>query len=412
MKKAGLAAVIVGLVFGLYAICDGDVIYLNTGGVVKGKIIERDIDKLVVRTPYGLTTIPADDIDYIEEGGSLKEMYEERLKQIRGNDIDAHYNLGVWLRNVGMFEEAKAEFDRVIKLDPDHPDARCELGYVRKGDKWLTEEEYRTSQGYVRYNNRWIMKEDAEKLEAGYVKYKGEWVKKDELDMLKKGFRRLEGKWVSQEEYNKAKGLVTYGKKWVTPETAEKLKKRDAEREAQKKALEQKKKALSGKLLCWDAQVYTKEDVDEAWLEKFAVRVRSASAYMWKLTEGQAYIATAVITDKHSAGNWWIQNLDQNRVDTGDGRQAYAYCDFRKIVTGGVVDPYTVTHELGHLLWHLPDHYDGSKDKQCIMAGPKGAPKFCQDCLNTMMKKYPKWKFPNEGFGAKPPETIIKIQDQ
>jgi hypothetical protein len=99
-------------------------------------------------------------------------------------------------------------------------------------------------------------------------------------------------------------------------------------------------------------------------------------------------------------------------VDTGDGRQAYAYCDFRKIVTGGVVDPYTVTHELGHLLWHLPDHYDGSKDKQCIMAGPKGAPKWCEDCWVTMLKKYPKWKHPNKDFPAKPPETIIRIQDQ
>jgi len=27
-------------------------------------------------------------------------------------------------------------------------------------------------------------------------------------------------------------------------------------------------------------------------------------------------------------------------------------------------------------------------------------------------KKYPEWKFPNKGFEAKPPETIIKIQDQ
>jgi tetratricopeptide (TPR) repeat protein len=137
MRKALLAAVIAGLVLGLYAVSTGDVIYLNTGGIVKGKIIERDIDKLVVRTPYGLTTIPADDVDYIEEGGSLKEMYEERLKQIREDDVNAHYNLGVWLRNVGMYDEAKNEFQRVLKLDPDHPEARCELGYVRKEGKWL-----------------------------------------------------------------------------------------------------------------------------------------------------------------------------------------------------------------------------------------------------------------------------------
>jgi len=412
MTKSIISLVLIVFVLSLCAICAGDIIYLNTGGVVKGKIINRDIDKVVIRTPYGLTTISEDDIDYIEEGGSLKEMYEERLKQIRDNDVNAHYNLGVWLRNVGMYEEAKKEFEKVVALDSDHPDARCELGYVRKEGKWLTEDEYKISEGYVKYNDRWILKEEAEKLEAGYVRYNDEWVKKDELDMLKKGFRRLEGKWVSEEEYYKAKGLVQFGKKWVTPEQAAKLKKREAELEARKKALEQKKKELEGRVLCWETQVYIKQNVDKAWMEKFATRIRSASAYLWKLTEGQAYIATAVITDKHERGNWWIQNLTENRVDTGDGRQAYAYCDYKKIVTGGTVDPYTVTHELGHLLWKLPDHYDGSKDKQCIMAGPKGGPMFCKDCINTMKTKYPKWKFPNKGFEPKPPETIIKIQDQ
>ena len=412
MIKLKTALLVAGLLLGLCAICPGDIIYLNTGGVVKGKIIQRDLDKVVIRTPHGLTTIPVDDVDYIEEGGSLKEMYKQRLGEIRDDDVNAHHNLGVWLRNVGMYEEAKTEFEKVIKIDPNHDFARCELGYVRKDGKWLTQEEYRLSEGYVKYNNKWVLKEDAEKLEAGYIKYKDEWVKKDELDMLKKGMRRLEGKWVTQDEYNKAKGLVKYGKKWVTPEKAGKLKKRDAEREARRKALEEKKKQLEGRVLCWDAQVYVKVNVDEAWLEKFAVRVRSASAYLWKLTEGQAYIATAVITDKCEKGNWWIQNLEENRVETPDGTKAYAYCDFRKIVTGGTVDPYTVTHELGHLLFKLRDEYDGSKDGKCIMAGPKGAPKWCEDCWANILKKYPKWKHPNKDFPAKPPDTLIKIQNQ
>jgi tetratricopeptide (TPR) repeat protein len=410
MKRIKTALLIAGLVLALYAICAGDIVYLNTGGVVKGKILERDDDKVVVRTPYGLTTIPIDDVEEIEEGGSLKEMYEERLKEIKDSDAGAHYNLGVWLRNVGMYDEAKEEFKKVIKLDSDHQDARCELGYVRKGNKWLTHEEYKKSEGYVKYKDKWVPKEEAEKLKAGYVKYKGEWVKKDELDMLKKGLRRFEGKWVSQEEYNKAKGLVKYKGKWMTPEKVEKLKKRDAEREVRRKALEQKKKQFAGKLLCWDAQIYIKEDADEAWMEKFSARVRSASAYLWKVSEGQAYIATATITDKHNRGNWWVQNFDQNRVEAPGGKRAYAYCDFAKIVTGGTVDPYTVTHELGHLLFRLPDEYE--KKGECIMAGAGGAPKFCPACIEKIKKKYPKWKFPNEGFEPKPPDTIIKIQDQ
>lgn len=408
IKIFTIVLAVAGILLALYAICMGDVVYLNTGGAVKGKIVRRDEDEVVIRTPYGITTIATDDIDYIEEGGPLREMYEERLKQIKDDDADAHYKLGVWLRNVGMYEEAKREFNKVIKLDPDHQYARCELGYVRRGDRWLTEDECRVAEGYVKYKGRWVLKEDAEKLKAGYVRYRGEWVKKKELSMLKKGFRRLEGKWVSQEEYYKSKGYVKYKGRWMTPEKARKLKKREVRRKSKKNTLELIKKKLEGKVLFWDAQVYLKEDVDRAWMEQFAERVvRKVSTRLWKSTEGQAYIATAVITDKSERGNWWVQNLDGKRVNTPDGRRVWGYCDGRRIITGGG-DSWTPLHELGHLLFRLPEC---KLRKGCIVAWSI-APKICPDCLEIVKKKYPKWKFPNKGYPPNPPGTIIKFQDR
>ncbi|MFH1421899.1 MAG: hypothetical protein ABIH42_04200 [Planctomycetota bacterium] len=397
------------------AIISGDVIFLNTGGKVIGKVIEKNEYEITVRTPVGITIVKQEDIDYIEEGDNLKKVYEDRLKQIKDNDAEAHYNLGVWLRNVGMPEDAKTEFQKVIAIDTDHEFARCELGYTKYGDKWLSEEEYQQANGYVKYDGKWVKKEDAEKLKQGYVKYDDEWIKKEDLEQMKKGLRRLDDKWVSQEEYYREKGYVQYQGKWMPAEKAEQLKKREEEIAIKEKALQQKRREVEGRVFLWNATICIKDDAGESFFEEFEKRIQRTSEYLWKITEGQVYIAKAIVTDKSQTGNWFVQNLDRNQVDGPNGIKAFAYCDFRRIVTGGKVDPYTTCHELGHLLWKLPDHYnEPGKDMKgkCIMQGAGGAPKFCEECWQKILAKHPKFKHTGEDkdFGAVP-ETIIKTNN-
>ena len=119
------------------AVASGDVIYLNTGGVVKGKITERNMDSIVVVTEQGnKTTILLEDIEKIEEGASVEEMYKEKLSKIKEGDAEGHYQLGMWLKKVNYHKEAKEEFEKAIILNPDHRFARAELGYVERKDGW------------------------------------------------------------------------------------------------------------------------------------------------------------------------------------------------------------------------------------------------------------------------------------
>ncbi len=422
MRVLSVALVVFSLVLAMYTICQGDIVYLNTGGVVRGKILERDMDKLVVRTPYGLTTIPVDDIDYIEEGGSFKQMYEERLKQIKDDDVQAHYNLGVWLRNVGMCEEAKSEFGKVIKLDPDHEEARCELGYTKHEGKWLTEEEYMQALGYVEYKARWVTKEDLERYKAGYVKYKNEWVKEEDLPKLKKGLRKHQDKWVSEEQYYKLKGYEKYKGRWLPKKKVQQEREKD-----RKKATERKKRGrrtADGRIVALKFKVVVQPDADDEFLSAFGKKIQAASARLWTLTQGQMYVSEATIEDRWQTGNMKltfaqirpydvvVQNLDKNGIIKPDGRKVYAsasgvgYSGITVIV-GGRVDPYTFCHELCHAKLGLKDEYE--KKGQCIMAGAGGAWKFCPECLEKIKRKFTKWKFPNKGFKPKPPETKVHI---
>lgn len=108
-----------------------DVIYLSSGGIVKGTIIAENDRSITVKTAGGSTSIISrDEIDRVEKGASPEAMYRERLKKIAPGDAEAHYQLGLWLKKINVKDLAKEEFQKTILLDPEHKFARDELGYV------------------------------------------------------------------------------------------------------------------------------------------------------------------------------------------------------------------------------------------------------------------------------------------
>ena len=50
---------------------------------------------------------------------------------------DTKYELGVRYKENGRYRDADRMFKEAIELDPNHEEARAELGYVRAGDRWV-----------------------------------------------------------------------------------------------------------------------------------------------------------------------------------------------------------------------------------------------------------------------------------
>ncbi len=118
-----------------------DIIHLNTGGKVEGKIIEKDIDFVKVRTVKGIVNISVDDIESIEERESVFDVYDKKLSEMPKDSADARFELGKWCREQGLEEEAEKHFGEVIALSPNHAGAREALGYVRTADGWERKQE-------------------------------------------------------------------------------------------------------------------------------------------------------------------------------------------------------------------------------------------------------------------------------
>jgi hypothetical protein len=120
-----------------------DVIYLNSGGIVKGTIVSENDRSITVKTPGGSTSvISRDEIERIEKGASPEAMYQERLKKIPLGDAEGHYQLGLWLKKINVANLARDEFQKTIMLDPEHKFARDELGYVHdRFGNWVLPQE-------------------------------------------------------------------------------------------------------------------------------------------------------------------------------------------------------------------------------------------------------------------------------
>src|SRR5438477_11315875 len=98
LSRIGLAAASLLLVAGM---ASADVIYLSSGGIVKGNVVKETADSITVKTASGSTTIIARaDIERIESGGSTEEIYRARLAKIPLGDAEGHYQLALWLKKI------------------------------------------------------------------------------------------------------------------------------------------------------------------------------------------------------------------------------------------------------------------------------------------------------------------------
>ena len=219
--------ILAALLLAVSSLCLADVVHVMDGGKLVGKILEETDEEVVILTVKGIVArIPVERVERIERG-SLREIYERQMKSVDKNSAGALYGLARWCRDVGLVKESEDLLRRVLALEPDHEEARWALGYMRRGGRWLSEEEWRAEQGFVRYRGEWVKKEDLEKIKAGYVRWRDEWVSKEDYEKLRKGMRKVDGRWMSEEEYWKSRGYVKRGGKWVSEQW---LKKKEEER--------------------------------------------------------------------------------------------------------------------------------------------------------------------------------------
>jgi tetratricopeptide (TPR) repeat protein len=123
------------------------------------------------------------------EAKPIEETYAEKLAQLKPDDADGYYQLGLWCLKNKLNDQAKMQFNKVVELNPNHEGARKNLGYVKYEGKWMSSEELQ-AKGLAFYKGKWMPYDEAMKVQ-GYIKYEDQWITQKEYDFLKDISKKL-----------------------------------------------------------------------------------------------------------------------------------------------------------------------------------------------------------------------------
>jgi len=155
-----------------------DIVRMNDGRVIEGKIIDENYDYVKLRTKHGVIELPAGEIDEIERNLDFDVEFQRRFEDARS--AGDFYRLGEWSENLDHKNESLKCYEKAIEKDPNHKAARAKLGHKKHEGRWYTTEEYnREVKGLVLHEGEWIPQADKEMLDAGYVRKNDTWVKDD-----------------------------------------------------------------------------------------------------------------------------------------------------------------------------------------------------------------------------------------
>ena len=95
------------------------VVVLQNGGVVQGRV-EKSRDGLrVTNGPWYAVNVPRDDVDFVAD--DMPEVYRVKLDRIRAGDFDGHVKLAYWCLRYNMDTKAADRLLYLSNLDPFNP---------------------------------------------------------------------------------------------------------------------------------------------------------------------------------------------------------------------------------------------------------------------------------------------------
>lgn len=134
------------LLTGLLTLCSAalaraDDVLLTNGRTLVG-IAHEESAQWVVRTRFGDFRIPKDEVQSVVPGRTALHEYDERIAEQYGCPCASEmFDLALWAQQEGLIRYVNRLLTRTLELDPDHPEARRLLGYVRYEGRWVTSSE-------------------------------------------------------------------------------------------------------------------------------------------------------------------------------------------------------------------------------------------------------------------------------
>jgi hypothetical protein len=133
-----------------------DEVLLRGGGRVSGVIVERTATRVAIETGPGRVTLPMSRVESIVVSDSFLAEFQDRAAQLDARDAVGWAALARWATDRDLLTPAADAWRHVLSLDPDHPEANAALGRVRVNGAWMEADDGYRARGLVPFEGRWI----------------------------------------------------------------------------------------------------------------------------------------------------------------------------------------------------------------------------------------------------------------
>jgi len=118
-------------------VASADGVLLTNGRTLVG-IAHEESNRWVVRTRHGDFRVPKSDVQSVALGRTSLHEFDERITELFGCPTASEvFDLALWTQKQGLIRYVNGLLKRTIDLDPDHPEARWMLGFVRIRERWV-----------------------------------------------------------------------------------------------------------------------------------------------------------------------------------------------------------------------------------------------------------------------------------
>jgi len=150
-------------VLGAVRTAQGAVFLLVTGGQIEGQLLnpqEHPRQSYIVRTETGgRVKLALSQVDRVLTVSEDLAWYREALPKVPPT-VDGHWAMAEECRRRSLKQQREFHLQEILKLDPEHAEARYGLGYSKLDGNWVKTDEWMLSRGYVRYRGAWRIAQD------------------------------------------------------------------------------------------------------------------------------------------------------------------------------------------------------------------------------------------------------------
>src|SRR5690348_16022218 len=100
------------------ALAQADSVFLKRGGEIKGEVIERRADSVVIEVGPGRVTLPMASVDHIVSSHTDIGAFRARAATLAARDVAGWLDLAAWAQGHDLATFAREAYEHVLSVDP------------------------------------------------------------------------------------------------------------------------------------------------------------------------------------------------------------------------------------------------------------------------------------------------------